>query len=140
MGNKLSHFLCMEVDMLKILIVGAGGFCGTVLRYLCGLLPISMDSGFPLKTLLVNILGSFAIGLISEFAVLKGPIHSYWPLFLQIGLCGGFTTFSAFSLETLRALENGKVLMGLAYISLSVMLCLLAVYLGKSLVPHLIQH
>ena len=82
-----------EIHMIKCLCVGLGGAVGAMLRYLIGLVPVGASNGFPVKTLLINILGAFVIGVL---AVL-GDKHSLPPLLvltLKTGVCGGFTTFS----------------------------------------------
>ena len=103
-----------------------------MLRYLIGLVPVGASNGFPVKTLLINILGAFVIGVL---AVL-GEKHSLPPLLvltLKTGVCGGFTTFSTFSLESFTLLERGKWLLCGGYMFLSVALCLLGVALGQRL-------
>src|SRR5215213_2779215 len=87
---------------------------------------------FPWGTLLVNVTGSFAIGLIAALAG-PGARHAAYlntRLFLMVGLCGGYTTFSSFSLQTLSLLRSGAVLSAGANVVLSVVVCLLAVWLG----------
>ena len=79
--------------MLNCLAVGAGGFLGAVLRYLCSLLPLGRDGGFPVGTLLVNVLGAFAIGLIAAAAARHAALSPRMILFLKTGICGGFTRF-----------------------------------------------
>ena len=123
--------------MLNCLAVGAGGFLGAVLRYLCSLLPLGRDGGFPVGTLLVNVLGAFAIGLIAEAAARRGVQNSGAVLFLKVGVCGGFTTFSTFSLETITLLSQGKTTAGMLYICASVALCLLGVLAGQWLAQHM---
>ena len=76
--------------MLNCLAVGAGGFLGAVLRYLCSLLPLGRDGGFPVGTLLVNVLGAFAIGLIAAAAARHAALSPRMILFLKTGICGGF--------------------------------------------------
>ncbi|MEA5019569.1 MAG: fluoride efflux transporter CrcB [Gordonibacter sp.] len=117
--------------MLPILCVGIGGFLGSVARYLMGLIPYEGD--FPLMTFLVNFIGAVIIGAVVEAA-------SGWPgmptsllLFLKTGVCGGFTTFSTFSLETLSLLENGKYGTGAFYAGSSLVVCIAGVLLGKVL-------
>lgn len=118
--------------MIQCLFVGLGGFVGAVCRYLVGLIPFSVSSGFPVKTFFINVLGAFFIGFISETALKKGiASDSYAVLFLQTGLCGGFTTFSTFSLENIKLLENGHTTAALLYMFLSVVCCLAGVILGK---------
>lgn len=118
--------------MMSVLCVGLGGFLGAVGRYLLGLVPY--DGDFPLMTFLVNFLGAVAIGAVVEMA--KG-----WPglpadavLFLKTGVCGGFTTFSTFSLETLMLLEDGKYATGALYAGGSLVACVAGVLLGSVLV------
>ena len=83
--------------MLNCLFVGIGGFIGSVCRYLIGLIPVSENTEFPIKTLCVNVIGSFLIGLIA-FSVQGGKnIDPRMVLLLKVGICGGFTTFSTFS-------------------------------------------
>lgn len=96
-----------ENSMIKCLCVGLGGAVGAMLRYLIGLVPVGASNGFPVKTLLINILGAFVIGVL---AVL-GEKHSLSPLLvltLKTGVCGGFTTFSTFALETSQLFQNGS--------------------------------
>ncbi|MEN6340125.1 MAG: CrcB family protein, partial [Clostridiaceae bacterium] len=83
---------------LNCISVGAGGLIGSVLRYLVSLLPIRHLSGLPLLTLGVNVLGAFLIGLIVTLAGKNASLDPRTLLFLQVGVCGGFTTFSSFAL------------------------------------------
>ena len=115
--------------MMNCIIVGLGGFIGAVLRYLIGLLPVGPQNGFPLKTLLINIAGAFVIGLV----VAVGARREWNPqliLFLMVGICGGFTTFSSFALETNQLLEQGSVWSAVCYVALSVIGGLAAVCAG----------
>lgn len=120
--------------MLKCLYVGLGGFIGAICRYLLGLALISVSMVFPFNTLLINVLGSLAIGIISELARSWGQISANLLLFLTVGICGGFTTFSTFSIESVDLLEKGKALLGIGYIVFSIILCLAGVLLGKTIV------
>ncbi len=114
--------------------VGLGGFVGAVCRYFMGRLPLPvLPADFPLTTLLINLLGAVAIGgivALSETAAI-GPS---WAAFLKTGVCGGFTTFSTFSLETWKLLEKGKWGAGGIYAALSVTLCIAGVWLGLTAV------
>ena len=114
--------------------VGAGGLFGSVMRYLISLLPIRHESGFPLLTLGVNILGAFFIGLIVAFAGKDISIGPRTLLFLKVGVCGGFTTFSTFALEAHGLMGGGKAFVGLSYIALSVVLCIAAITAANALV------
>jgi protein CrcB len=117
--------------MDKFLWVGLGGAIGTIFRYTLSLLPIK--SSFPILTLITNLLGAFIIGVVVglfEKQYLSSQIH----LFLKTGLCGGFTTFSTFSLETLTLLENDMIFIAIVYALISVVGCIMGVYLGKMIV------
>ena len=122
--------------MLQVLCVGCGGFIGAVLRYLIGLVPFHGD--FPLLTFLVNFTGAFFIGVFSQLAA-RLPMDKNMSLFLRTGLCGGFTTFSTFSLETLTLLQEKKYLAGGMYALLSLAACVLGVWLGQLLVRTLFK-
>ena len=116
-----------------LLAVGAGGFCGASLRYLVGLIPALQRGAFPLPTLLINLGGALLIGFLAGSAQHCGAISPRLLLFLKVGLCGGFTTFSTFSLEGLGLLESGRAGLFFLYALLSVALCLGGVWLGKQL-------
>jgi fluoride exporter len=105
-------------------LVALGGAIGSMLRYLS-----VAAIGAPLGTVAVNVLGSFAIGVLF---VLIGT-RDGWQLFLMTGVLGGFTTFSAFSLDTLRLIQAGHALQAAAYVLGSVVLSLIAVALGVAL-------
>ncbi len=120
--------------LVDCLYAGAGGLLGTVCRYLFTLLPLQEKQGFPLHTLLINILGAFCIGLISGWAGQNPHLPPRLLLLLKVGVCGGFTTFSAFSLEALTLAQNGKLGLSLAYILLSVVFCLGGIAFGQILV------
>ena len=99
------------------LLVAAGGAAGALARYGLGLLPVWPGAGWPWPTLAANLSGCLLIGCLS--AALQGGASEGWRLLLGVGLLGGFTTFSAFSLETLRMIERAP-LAGLAYAGVSV--------------------
>ena len=117
--------------MLEWLCVGLGGFIGSVLRYLIGLLAIEAASGFPVKTFAIDLVGAFVLGMVSEYAVLHPAVPRQIILLLQVGLCGGFTTFSTFSSEALKLLSSGRAGTALFYMVASMTLGLLAVYGGQ---------
>ena len=104
---------------MNILTVGAGGFIGAVLRYLIGKIPISENTVFPVKTFAINIIGCLAIGLITVLALKNSNIDQRWILFLKVGLCGGFTTFSTFALETTDLIKGGHTGVAFLYAILS---------------------
>jgi len=118
--------------MLKnILIIGSGGFVGSVARYLVSQLNLTVSfHSIPVGTLLVNIVGSFAIGFLTGIAEKSMILTLEWRPFLMVGLCGGFTTFSAFANENLMLIHSGQILSVLLYTGLSIFLGFLAVYLG----------
>lgn len=117
--------------MIECLVVGLGGALGAIGRYLLGLLTITKD--FPYITFGINFLGAILIGIITGYIDKNMLVSKNLILFLKIGLCGGFTTFSTFSLETLTLLENNKYMIAGVYIFSSVFLCILGVYLGKQI-------
>ncbi|HOZ79358.1 MAG TPA: fluoride efflux transporter CrcB [Ferruginibacter sp.] len=118
--------------MLKeFLLVGAGGALGSMLRYAGNLLYHSKS--FPLATFVINILGSFAIGMVMGWC-LRNESSANWKLFLATGICGGFTTFSAFSFENLLLLQNGKIFLSLLYITGSVVAGIAAAWLGYKII------
>lgn len=117
--------------MLNCLLVGLGGFIGAVLRYLISLMPIKNPESFPVNTFIINIVGAFAIGCIA-FAVSKNEnIDPKLLLFLKVGVCGGFTTFSTFSLETAELIKGGSVVTAIIYIIASIVVGVLAVTLPQ---------
>lgn len=118
--------------------VAAGGVLGSISRYLISLL-IPMISGFPWPTLFVNITGSFIIGF---YSTLTGPDGRLFAgvrqrQFVMTGFCGGYTTFSSFSLETVRLLQAGMMRTASIYIAVSVVTWLVAVWLGSTLANRL---
>ncbi|MGI5978290.1 MAG: fluoride efflux transporter CrcB [Oscillospiraceae bacterium] len=120
--------------MQNCLIVGAGGAIGSIFRYLIGLLNVQPQSGFPVKTLFINILGAFVIGLVTALAAKNGTLDSRLVLLLKVGVCGGFTTFSSFAYETSGLMQAAQTAVALAYVLLSVTLGVLAVFAAQLLV------
>ena len=119
----------LQTKMIKnLLLVGIGGFIGAVLRYLLYML---MKNNQPyLTTLLINIIGSLIIGIIISVSIKNGDFQNNYKLFFATGICGGFTTFSAFSLENIQLLQEGKYLLSVGYILASVILGILACFIG----------
>ena len=120
--------------MLNCVIVGLGGFLGSLLRYLVGLIQLKESVSFPYKTLCINILGSFLIGLVAACAAKQTELNPRWVLFLKVGVCGGFTTFSSFALETVQLIQGGRPAAAGIYLSLSVLLSVLMLLLAQALV------
>ena len=112
----------------NFLLVGLGGGIGSIMRYACSL--VISSTYYPFATLIVNILGSLIIGLIAGISYKNETFLVSWKLFLATGICGGFTTFSAFSIENLQFLQNGKYLQGLTYITGSIVLGITAAWVG----------
>ena len=119
--------------MTRVLLIGVGGFAGSVLRYwLSGLAQdAARDSLFPWGTLAVNLLGCLAIGAVVQLAEARGAFSAETRLFLATGLLGGFTTFSAFGNETLNLLRGAERGLAAANVLANVILGLACVQLGR---------
>jgi CrcB protein len=119
--------------MIKnLLLVGLGGGIGSMLRYGSSLL--IQSKLFPYATLAVNITGSFIIGIVFAMSIKEEALLNNWKLFLATGICGGFTTFSAFSLENMGLLQSGKYGVAFAYTGLSILLGIAATFLGYKII------
>ena len=112
--------MAKQVDMLNCLVVALGGGIGACLRYLIGLVPLKEPFIFPVKTLVINLLGCFVIGLVASLAVKNSSLSPKLVLFVKTGLCGGFTTFSTFALETETLIKTGQSGLAILYVALSV--------------------
>ncbi len=120
--------------MTHIFLVAAGGAVGSVLRYLVGLWTLrSFGPSFPWGTLTVNITGSFLIGVFAEVIARKFGASAEMRVFLITGVLGGYTTFSAFSLDAITLVERGEPVTALIYVASSVVLSALAVFAGLAL-------
>lgn len=120
------------------MIIGAGGFLGSVARYLTQqsfsrILPVV----FPYGTLTVNILGCFLIGIIYALADRSNALSPEWRLFLTTGFCGGFTTFSAFSLEAYNLMRDEEYFFLSLYVSMSVVMGIFATFLAITIIRSL---
>jgi fluoride exporter len=114
-----------------LLLVGTGGFLGSISRFVTSrFMQNYFPSAFPFGTFFVNITGCFLIGLIYGFSERSSLLTSNWKLFLAVGFCGGFTTFSTFANENLALLRDGEFFHFALYTSLSVFLGITATYIG----------
>lgn len=118
------------MNMISFLLVGAGGALGSMMRYGVSLIPATKF--FPYHTFIVNIIGSFVIGALMGL-LLKNSISNEGWKFLATGVCGGFTTFSAFSLEGVELLQQQRYGIFLLYFSLSIVTGLAATFGGYTL-------
>jgi len=121
--------------MWSYIWIAIGGALGSVRRFWCnGLISEKFGQTFPWGTLLINVAGSFIIGFFGALTSPEGrmepPTRAFTTQFLMIGVCGGYTTFSSFSLQTLNLLRDGEWLYAGGNLLLSVVLCMIAVWLG----------
>ena len=113
------------------LFVALGGAVGAVGRYAISLIPVR--TSFPVLTLVTNIIGAVLIGFIAGIAESRGDVSPNTLLFWKTGVCGGFTTFSTFSLEAYSLFDNKDYFAGGAYVLLSVLCCLIGIFCGRKL-------
>jgi fluoride exporter len=118
---------------MRLLVIGAGGFIGTMLRYLVsGTVQTAMrNATFPFGTVIVNLSGCFVVGFLAELAESRGFLTDASRAFLMIGVLGGYTTFSAFGNETVNLFRDGESLLALGNVALQVVLGLACVWLGR---------
>lgn len=122
--------MSLQELLVNCLCVGAGGCVGAICRYLVGLAVPAHGSGLPVGTLVVNVVGSFVIALVTVWFLRHAELDGRVLLFLTTGVCGGFTTFSTFTWESLQLIQRGDVLVAGAYIVASVVVCLVAAFAG----------
>lgn len=115
--------------MANMLVVALGGAIGAMLRYSISLIPVKTT--FPILTLITNVAGAFIIGMVVSIAS-HHAVSDQVVLFLKTGICGAFTTFSTFSLESYNLFKDGKAGLALSYALLSLVLCIGAVGLGMT--------
>ena len=117
--------------MLKeIIAVFVGGGLGSVLRFLVNKIEIISEHNFPYSTFISNFLGCFILGLVLGYFIKNENPNSILFVFLTVGLCGGFTTFSSFSNESLQLIQNGEIFTFLAYLLSSLIVGIISVYGG----------
>lgn len=117
--------------MLNILVVAAGGSIGAVSRYLVSTWAAErFGASFPYGTLIVNVVGCFIIGIFMTMTTERFIINPYWRLLITVGFVGGLTTFSSFSYETFRLLEDADMMMAFYNIALNLALGFFATWLG----------
>ena len=117
--------------MLKYVLVGIGGCLGSVLRFWLGsYIGGKMGTRFPYGTFVINITGSFLIGLVFALLTARTQWSPNWRYLIPIGFIGGYTTFSSFEFETLRTIQDGQGGLGLLYVAVSVIVGFFAVWGG----------
>ena len=117
--------------MLKeIIAVFVGGGLGSVLRFLINKIEIVSENNFPYSTFISNFLGCLILGLVLGYFIKNENPNSILFVFLTVGLCGGFTTFSSFSNENLQLIQNGEIFIFLAYLLGSLIVGIVSVYVG----------
>ncbi|MGN7291256.1 fluoride efflux transporter CrcB [Rhizobium sp. SAFR-030] len=120
--------------MVNVLLVAAGGAFGSVCRYLTGLLMTRLlGPAFPWGTLTVNLVGSLAIGFLTELVATRLNASVEMRLLIVVGVLGGFTTFSSFSLDTVALVERGQMPAAVGYVIASVGLSLVATFAGLAI-------
>jgi CrcB protein len=126
------------MNYVQILLVGLGGCLGAVARDKLGALVLhhAVDWKFPLGTFVVNVLGCVVAGIVSGLIERQGWFSPEARIFLMTGLIGGFTTFSAFGVETIYLIRRGELPTAVLYVGLSLICGLMGVWLGMSAVPH----
>lgn len=117
--------------MYGCIAVGAGGFAGAVLRYLISLAPVKETTVFPVKTFIINIAGCILIGCIAALVSKNVLLNQELILFLKTGLCGGFTTFSTFALETSDLIKNGNTGIAFLYAVLSIVMGICVIFAAQ---------
>ena len=135
--KRCSHFK-ETLQKMSYLYVTLGSALGGLLRYALSRLTLSLDADFPWGTIFINLLGSFVIGYFGTLTLhgTRYEVPENTRIFVMIGLCGGFTTFSSFSLQSFDLLRSGHWMRALANIVLSVVLCFAAVAAGHVLARH----
>ncbi len=122
---------------MNYLLVFIGGGLGASLRHTVNLVSTrALGTAFPYHTFIINVTGSTIMGLIAGYLAFKGEATQHWRLFLMTGILGGYTTFSAFSLDTALLYERGEVGLALLYVLGSLALSIAGLFAGLALVRH----
>lgn len=132
-GSRIARPAITTADgkgMKNVLLVGAGGFAGSVVRYLVALAVPFAAGGFPFATLSVNLFGSFLIGFISELALSTTIVSPETRLLLTTGFCGGFTTFSTAMYETMGLARDGQAMYAGLYVAGSITGGMVSLFFG----------
>ncbi len=126
------------MSFLTCLIIMIGGAFGTLARYVISVLALPISQELPCGTIIINVTGSFVIGLFGTLTLAQGrfPVSENVRLFVMIGLCGGYTTFSSFSLQTLDLIRSGAMIRAAINVVASVLLCVAAVAAGHAVAAH----
>jgi CrcB protein len=123
---------------MSYLLVFIGGGLGASLRHMINMVfTRAFGTAFPYHTFFINVSGSIVMGLIAGYLAFKGEATQHWRLFLMTGILGGYTTFSAFSLDTALLYERGEVALAALYVVGSVALSIAGLFAGLALVRHL---
>lgn len=121
----------LKEDLMNFLAVALGGAAGAMGRYAISLIPVKTE--FPVLTLITNVIGAILIGFVVGIASDREDLSQNSLLFWKTGVCGGFTTFSTFSLEAMTLIENKSYFAGGCYMALSVGCCLIGILCGRKL-------
>lgn len=118
---------------MRLLLVGAGGFIGSILRYLVSgwMQRLALGDSFPAGTLAVNVTGCLVMGVVAELADVRNVLSPETRALLVVGILGGYTTFSAFANESLNLFRDSEVALGSLNVLLTVVSCLVAVWAGR---------
>ena len=123
---------------MNYVLVFIGGGLGSTLRHVINMISArGLGTAFPYGTFIINITGSIVMGLIAGYLAFKGDASQHWRLFLMTGVLGGYTTFSAFSLDAALLYERGEIGLAAFYVLGSVVFSILGLFAGLALVRHL---
>jgi CrcB protein len=130
------------MSFVTCICVAVGGAVGSLARYVISIWALPMSRDLPWGTIGINIAGSFIIGFFGTMTLAHGrhPVPENWRLFVMVGICGGFTTFSSFSLQTLDLIRGGAMFRACANIVASVVLCVAAVAFGHYIAAQFNMH